>query len=184
MERRTLLGGIIAPSVSVLSQGSLSIFDSSQVENAWEYENTIKDGDKETKQRLYLEEETRAEFGEIVGEGPALKSALNLVSLVAPTDSSVLILGETGTGKELIARAIHNLSSRRERAFVKLNCAAIPLGLLERKRDALSLRTKVRSFLMRSATFLSNFRRNCYGSCKSRNSRGLAATARTKLMSA
>jgi len=101
------------------------------VENALDYEKAMKDRDKETKQRLYLEEEIRAEFGEIVGESPALKSALNLVSVVAPTDSSVLILGETGTGKELIARAIHNLSSRRERAFVKLNCAAIPLGLLE-----------------------------------------------------
>src|SRR5690349_1988243 len=74
---------------------------------------------------------TVAEFGDIVGESPALKTALNLVSVVAPTDSSVLVLGETGTGKELIARAIHNLSSRRERAFIKLNCAAIPLGLLE-----------------------------------------------------
>jgi len=95
----------------------LSSFASSQVENALEYEKTIKDRDKETKQRLYLEEETRAEFGEIVGESPALKSALNLVSLVAPTDSSVLILGETGTGKELIARAIHNLSSRRNGPF-------------------------------------------------------------------
>ncbi len=101
------------------------------VENTLEYEKATKDRDKETKQRLYLEEEIRAEFGEIVGESPALKTALNLVSVVAPTDSSVLILGETGTGKELIARAIHNLSSRRERAFVKLNCAAIPLGLLE-----------------------------------------------------
>src|SRR6266404_5719725 len=131
LERRTVLEGITAPSVSVLSQGSLSIFDSSQVENALDYEKTIKDRDKETEQRLYLKEEVRAEFGEIVGESTALKSALNLVSVVAPTDSSVLILGETGTGKELIARAIHNLSSRRERAFVKLNCAAIPLGLLE-----------------------------------------------------
>jgi len=101
------------------------------VENALEYESAIKDKDKETKQRLYLEEEIRADFGEIVGESLALKTALNLVSVVAPTDSSVLILGETGTGKELIARAIHNLSSRGERAFIKLNCAAIPLGLLE-----------------------------------------------------
>src|SRR5215472_12389681 len=101
------------------------------VENALEYEKAIKARDKETKQRLYLEEEFHAEFGEIVGGSPALKTALDLVSVVAPTDSTVLILGETGTGKELIARAIHNLSSRRERAFVKLNCAAIPLGLLE-----------------------------------------------------
>jgi formate hydrogenlyase transcriptional activator len=77
------------------------------------------------------QEDTRAGFGEIVGESPALKVALNLVSMVAPTDSSVLIMGETGTGKELIARAIHNLSGRRERALVKVNCAAIPLGLLE-----------------------------------------------------
>jgi len=78
-----------------------------------------------------LEEKIRSEFAEIVGESPALKTALNLVSVVAPTDSSVMILGETGTGKELVARAIHNLSSRREQVFLKLNCAAIPLGLLE-----------------------------------------------------
>jgi formate hydrogenlyase transcriptional activator len=101
------------------------------VENALDFEKATEDKLRETNQRLYLEEEIRAEFGEIVGDSPALKSALDLVSVVAPTDSSVLIMGETGTGKELIARAIHNLSSRRERAFVKLNCAAIPLGLLE-----------------------------------------------------
>jgi formate hydrogenlyase transcriptional activator len=101
------------------------------VENALEYQKAIRDRDKETRQRLYLEEEMRSQSGSIVGESPALRAALQLVSVVAPTDSSVLILGETGTGKELIARAIHDLSTRRERAFVKLNCAAIPLGLLE-----------------------------------------------------
>jgi len=101
------------------------------VENALEYEKAVRDRDKEAEQRLYLEEEIRAQSGAIVGESPALKAALHLVSIVAPTDSSVLISGETGTGKELIARAIHDRSARRERAFVKLNCAAIPLGLLE-----------------------------------------------------
>ncbi len=101
------------------------------VENTLEYEKAVKDREKETKQRLYLEEEIRAQTGAIVGESPALKAAMQLVSVVASTNSTVLILGETGTGKELIARAIHDLSSRRDRAFVKLNCAAIPLGLLE-----------------------------------------------------
>jgi formate hydrogenlyase transcriptional activator len=101
------------------------------VENALAYEQAVKDRDKETKQRLYLEEEIRSQCGAIVGDSPALNAALQLVSVVAPTDSSVLILGETGTGKELIARAVHDLSSRRDRAFVKVNCAAIPLGLLE-----------------------------------------------------
>jgi formate hydrogenlyase transcriptional activator len=101
------------------------------VENALDYETVIKDRDQETRQRLYFEEEIRAEFREIVGESPALKNALSLVSVVAPTDSSVLILGETGTGKELVARAIHKLGRRSEKGFVKLNCAAIPLGLLE-----------------------------------------------------
>jgi formate hydrogenlyase transcriptional activator len=101
------------------------------VENTLDYEKATKDRDKEAKRRIYLEEEIRAQCGAIVGESPALRAALQLVAVVAPTDSSVLILGETGTGKELIARAIHDLSTRRERAFVKLNCAAIPLGLLE-----------------------------------------------------
>jgi len=73
----------------------------------------------------------RAEFKEIVGDSPALTTALDLLSIVAPTDSTVLILGETGTGKELIARAGHALSGRSQRPFVKVNCAAIPVGLLE-----------------------------------------------------
>jgi len=82
---------------------------------------------------LYLEDELRSEmnFDEIVGESPALRSVLKQVETVAPTDSTVIIQGETGTGKELIARAIHNLSPRREHTFVKVNCAAIPTGLLE-----------------------------------------------------
>jgi formate hydrogenlyase transcriptional activator len=101
------------------------------VENTLEYEQATQDRDKETEQRRYLEEEIRAGLGEIVGESPALKTALSMVSVVAPTDSGVLILGETGTGKELVARAIHKLGNRSEKAFVKLNCAAIPLGLLE-----------------------------------------------------
>jgi formate hydrogenlyase transcriptional activator len=85
------------------------------------------------REKLYLEDEIRTEynFEEIIGESAALKRVLKQVETVAPTDSTVLIQGETGTGKELIARAIHNLSTRRERTFVKMNCAAIPTGLLE-----------------------------------------------------
>jgi transcriptional regulator with GAF, ATPase, and Fis domain len=89
--------------------------------------------DKLAQEKLYLEDEIRAEakFEEIVGKSPALHRVLKLVETVAPTDSTVLIYGETGTGKELIARAIHNLSPRSSKTFVKLNCAAIPTGLLE-----------------------------------------------------
>ena len=89
--------------------------------------------DRLAKEKLYLEEEIRTEhnFEEIVGESAALRRVLKEVETVAPTDSTVLIRGETGTGKELIARALHELSPRRERTFVKINCAAIPTGLLE-----------------------------------------------------
>ncbi|HSV08228.1 MAG TPA: sigma 54-interacting transcriptional regulator, partial [Candidatus Binatus sp.] len=89
--------------------------------------------EKLAEERLYLESEISAEhpFQEIVGESPLLRDALRQVETVAPTDATVLVLGETGTGKELIARAIHDRSSRRERTFVKINCAAIPSGLLE-----------------------------------------------------
>lgn len=89
--------------------------------------------DKLSEEKLYLQDEIRTEynFEEIIGESQALKRILKQVETVAPTDSTVLLLGETGTGKELFARAIHNLSSRRERTLVKVNCAAIPTGLLE-----------------------------------------------------
>jgi len=101
------------------------------VESGLNYDEAMENRDKQAKERFGVERIGRPELGTIVGDSPSLISALNLLSVVAPTDSSVLILGETGTGKELIARAIHNLSRRRDRAFVRLNCAAIPLGLLE-----------------------------------------------------
>ena len=83
--------------------------------------------------QFYFEPEISSEycFEDIVGKSPALRKVLEQVAIVAPTDSTVLLHGETGTGKELIARAIHNLSSRCERAYVRMNCAAIPSGLLE-----------------------------------------------------
>jgi formate hydrogenlyase transcriptional activator len=84
-------------------------------------------------ENVYLREEVRGgdEFADIVGRGPALKDALSRLSQVAPTDSTVLLLGETGTGKELLARALHERSPRRERAFIKVNCAALPATLIE-----------------------------------------------------
>jgi len=85
----------------------------------------------EEKQYLEAELSTEHSFDDIIGENSGLKQTLQQAATVAKTDSTVLILGETGTGKELIARAIHRISSRKERAFVRLNCAAIPAGLLE-----------------------------------------------------
>ncbi|MBA5872839.1 MAG: GAF domain-containing protein, partial [Nitrospira sp. CR2.1] len=103
------------------------------VENALAFREIAALKDTLAKEKVYLEEEiqTAYNFEEIVGESRALKHVLKQVQTVAATDSTVLILGETGSGKELIARALHNLSDRRERTFVKLNCAAIPTGLLE-----------------------------------------------------
>jgi formate hydrogenlyase transcriptional activator len=103
------------------------------VENALAYREIETLKNKLEEEKLYLEEEIRTEynFEEIIGNSAALKRVLQDVETVAATDSTVLIYGETGTGKELIAHAIHNLSQRRERTLVKVNCAAIPTGLLE-----------------------------------------------------
>ena len=103
------------------------------VENALAFKEIDALKDKLAEEKLYLEEEIRSElnFEEIIGDSASLKRALAQVELVAPAGTAVLVTGETGTGKELIARAIHNLSPRRERTFVKINCAAIPSGLLE-----------------------------------------------------
>ena len=103
------------------------------VDNALAFQEIAQLRDKLAEEKVYLEEEIRTEhnFKEIVGESPALKRVLQQVETVAQTDSTVMILGESGTGKELIARAIHDLSNRRSRTLVKLNCAAIPTGLLE-----------------------------------------------------
>jgi formate hydrogenlyase transcriptional activator len=103
------------------------------VENALAYREIAELKNKLAEEKLYLEEEIQTEhnFEEVIGESAALKRALSQVETVAPTDSTVLILGETGTGKEVIARAIHELSRRRDGTFVKINCAAIPTGLLE-----------------------------------------------------
>jgi formate hydrogenlyase transcriptional activator len=103
------------------------------VENALAFGEIEALKDKLAKEKEYLEDEVRTEhnFGDIVGESAALREILKKVETVAPTDSTVLVCGETGTGKELIARAVHDLSPRKGRTFVKLNCAAIPTGLLE-----------------------------------------------------
>lgn len=103
------------------------------VENAIAYREIRELKEQLSKEKLYLEDELRAEmnFAQIIGNSASLRRVLKRVEIVAPTDSTVLIYGETGTGKELIARAIHDLSPRRAKAFVKLNCAAIPTGLLE-----------------------------------------------------
>jgi PAS domain S-box-containing protein len=103
------------------------------IDNALTFRNIAELKDRLAEEKLYLEEELRTayNFEEIIGDSPGLKHALKQAETVASTDATVLILGETGTGKELVARAIHNMSARREHTFVKLNCAAIPTGLLE-----------------------------------------------------
>jgi formate hydrogenlyase transcriptional activator len=103
------------------------------VENALAFRRIEQQKARLAEEKLYLEDEIRDEYGldEIVGESPAWRRVLDQIRQVAPTDSTVLLLGETGTGKELLARLTHQMSTRRDRTFVKLNCSAIPIGLLE-----------------------------------------------------
>src|SRR5450432_1061632 len=120
-----------APEIELVQQvaGQIAI----AVENALAFKEIDALKDKLAEEKLYLEEEIRSAFNfeEIIGDSPAIRRALAQVELVAAAGTTVLILGETGTGKEVIARAVHNLSPRKERTFVKINCAAIPSGLLE-----------------------------------------------------
>ncbi len=139
--RKRFLGtlGIGSFQESAFSQNDLDLLSevanqvALAVDNALAFQEITELKDKLAEEKFYLEDEIRTEhnFEEIIGESPALKHVLQQVETVACTDSTVMILGETGTGKELIARAIHNLSNRHDRALVKLNCAAIPTGLLE-----------------------------------------------------
>jgi formate hydrogenlyase transcriptional activator len=117
--------------VNVLAQVASQI--ALAVENAFAYREIRELKEQLSEEKLYLEDEIRTEmnFAQIIGNSASLRKVLKQVETVAPTDSTVLICGETGTGKELVARAIHDLSPRRSKPFVKLNCAAIPTGLLE-----------------------------------------------------
>jgi formate hydrogenlyase transcriptional activator len=117
--------------LDILSQISAQI--SLALDNALAYGGLSASKNRLEDERLYLESEIRAEynFEDLVGKSVALRKVLDQIEIVAPTGSTVLLHGETGTGKELIARAVHNLSPRRDRTFVRLNCAAIPSGLVE-----------------------------------------------------
>ena len=124
-------GAFAASDLEVLSQIAVQI--AIAVENAITYRAMADRHEHLREEKEYLEDEIRLqhEFNAIVGRSPALKRVLQSAKTVAPTDATVLLLGETGTGKELIARAIHELSSRRQRTFVRLSGAALPAGLLE-----------------------------------------------------
>jgi formate hydrogenlyase transcriptional activator len=124
-------GSFLPQDIGFLDQLAVQI--AAALDNAKAYHEVAELTDRLKKEKLYLQDEIRSElnFEEIIGESPALTRVLSQVKTVAPSNATTLILGETGTGKELIARAIHRLSSRKDATFIKLNCAAIPTGLLE-----------------------------------------------------
>ncbi len=120
-----------AENLELFSQIAAQVAGALENERAYQEIEQLKN--RLAAEKQYLEGEIRTElnFDEIIGDSPALKKALDPVPIVADSDATVLILGETGTGKELVARAIHRMSRRKERNFIKVNCAAIPTGLLE-----------------------------------------------------
>jgi len=124
-------GGFAGQDLGLLAQVAIQI--SLALDNALAHGRLNASTARLEEERLYLESEIRSEysFEDIVGKSAALRKVLDRVAIVAPTDSTVLLQGETGTGKELVARAIHNLSPRKARTFIRLNCAAIPSGLVE-----------------------------------------------------
>jgi PAS domain S-box-containing protein len=126
-----LEGGISQEDANILSKIAVQV--AMAVDNSIAFRSIAEMRDKLTQEKQYLEDEINLEnrFEDIVGESAGLRHVLKEIETVAPTDATVLIQGETGTGKELLARAIHRLSPRSERTFIKLNCAAIPAGLLE-----------------------------------------------------
>jgi formate hydrogenlyase transcriptional activator len=154
------------------------------LENSRAYAEITSIKDRLVKEKSYLEQEIRdaLDFEEIVGKSPALTHVLDQVKAVAPSDATVLILGETGTGKELIARAVHRLSSRAAGNFVKVNCAAIPTDYwrancsamrkgplpvpLARRLAAWNWLTKARCCLMKLEKYLSNCSPSCCARCR------------------
>jgi formate hydrogenlyase transcriptional activator len=140
------------------------------------------------EEKLYLQDEIRTElhFEEIIGESAELKAALSRVQTVAPSGSTVLVLGETGTGKELAARAIHRMSRRKDANFIKVNCAAIPTGLLEselfgHEKGAFTGAVAKKIGRMELAGISRwNCSRSCCAYCRIRNSRGWGRIARSE----